>query len=92
MSQAEYLPLGRPKGSRNKRTTKILDRLAERGDLDPADFLSSIVTNESEDKELRVQAAGMLIPYMHPKVASIAPARFVEEKVVVGPRPGGDEP
>jgi len=53
---------GRPRGSRNRRTKEIFDRLEERGDLDPADLLSSIVTNTEELKELRIQAAGMLMP------------------------------
>jgi hypothetical protein len=53
---------GRPRGSRNRRTKEIFDRLEERGDLDPADLLSPIVTNTEEPKELRIQAAGMLMP------------------------------
>jgi len=74
---------GRPKGSRNKRTSELFTRLENRGDIDPADFLSSIVTNEQEPKELRVQASGLLLPYMHSKMGTIPPARFVEEHVVV---------
>ena len=48
---------GRRHGSRNKRTAEIFHRLENRGDLDPADLLSSIVTNNEEPKELRIQAA-----------------------------------
>jgi hypothetical protein len=76
---AEYLPLGRPKGSRNKRTAELFNRLDARGDIDPADFLSSIVSNNQEPKELRIQASGLLLPYIHPKVASVPAARFVED-------------
>jgi hypothetical protein len=61
------LATGRPKGSRNKRTEEIFTRLEERGDTDPADLLSSIVTNEQEAKELRIQAAGLLMPYKYSK-------------------------
>jgi len=58
---------GRRLGSRNKRTAEIFNRLENRGDLDPADLLSSIVTNNQEPKELRIQAAGLLMPYKHSK-------------------------
>jgi hypothetical protein len=61
------LATGRPKGSRNKRTEEIFNRLENRGDLDPADLLSSIVTNNQEPKELRIQAAGLLMPYKYSK-------------------------
>ena len=58
---------GRQLGSRNKRTEEIFNRLENRGDLDPADLLSSIVTNNQEPKELRIQAAGLLMPYKYSK-------------------------
>ena len=58
---------GRRHGSRNKRTEEIFNRLEERGDLDPAELLSSIVTNTEESQELRIQAAGLLMPYKYSK-------------------------
>src|SRR6516164_2949743 len=58
---------GRRPGSRNKRTAEIFNRLENRGDLDPAALLSSIVTNNEEPKELRIQAAGLLMPYKYSK-------------------------
>jgi hypothetical protein len=58
---------GRRLGSRNKRTAEIFNRLENRGDLDPAALLSSIVTNNEEPKELRIQAAGLLMPYKYSK-------------------------
>src|SRR6516164_8520390 len=58
---------GRRHGSRNKRTAEIFNRLENRGDLDPADLLSSIVTNNEEPKELRIQAVGLLMPYKYSK-------------------------
>jgi hypothetical protein len=58
---------GRRHGSRNKRTAEIFHRLEDRGDLDPADLLSTIVTNNEEPKELRIQAAGLLMPYKYSK-------------------------
>ena len=43
-------PNGRPLGSRDRRTTKTFERLEGRGDKDPADFLSEIVSNENRTK------------------------------------------
>src|SRR6516162_9912996 len=75
--------IGRPVGSRNKRTEEIFARLEKRGDLDPADFLSSIVTNTKESSELRVQAANMLMPYRYGKCGTIPVARFLPESIEV---------
>jgi hypothetical protein len=83
MSKVEYVSLGRPKGSRNKRTTEIFNRLEERGDLDPVDFLSSIVTNNNEPKELRIQAAGLVIPYKYSRMGSAPPTRYIEQEIEV---------
>src|SRR5262245_50906604 len=72
---------GRRLGSRNKRTAEIFNRLENRGDLDPADLLSSIVTNNQEPKELRIQAAGLLMPYKYGKHGSIPPPRYIDEPI-----------
>src|SRR5262245_9652388 len=72
---------GRRHGSRNKRTEEIFNRLENRGDLDPADLLSTIVTNTEEPKELRIQAAGLLMPYKYGKHGSIPPLRYINEPV-----------
>jgi hypothetical protein len=77
-------PNGRPAGARNKRTEEIFNRLEARGDLDPADLLSSIVTNQQEPKELRVQAAGLLMPYKYSKMGTTSvpvPLVFIEQKI-----------
>jgi hypothetical protein len=74
---------GRPKGSRNKRTEEIFTRLEERGDKDPADLLSEIVSDEKESKELRVQAANFLLPYKYGKCGSIPAARYISEPVTL---------
>src|SRR6516164_7114840 len=70
---------GRRPGSRNKRTAEIFNRLENRGDLDPADLLSSIVTNNQEPKELRIQAAGLLMPYKYSKCGT-APVQVYSPK------------
>jgi hypothetical protein len=76
-------PNGRPVGSPNKKTEKIFRALEARGDKDPADFLSSIVTSEAEPKDLRVRAADMLLPYKYSKLGTTPPPRFVEEPIEV---------
>ena len=72
---------GRRLGSRNKRTAEIFHRLEDRGDLDPADLLSSIVTNNQEPKELRIQAAGLLMPYKYSKCGTAPVPRFIPTPV-----------
>jgi hypothetical protein len=74
---------GRRHGSRNKRTAEIFNRLENRGDLDPADLLSSIVTNNQEPKELRIQAAGLLMPYKYSKCGTSPVLRFIESPINV---------
>jgi hypothetical protein len=58
---------GRTPGSRNKRDAELWSRLEARGDKDPAEFLSELVTNKEETKELRAQAASWLLPYKYSK-------------------------
>jgi hypothetical protein len=72
---------GRRHGSRNKRTAEIFNRLENRGDIDPADLLSSIVTNPQEQQELRIQAAGLLMPYKYGKHGSIPVPRYIDEPI-----------
>jgi hypothetical protein len=74
---------GRRLGSRNKRTAEIFHGLESRGDLDPADLLSSIVTNNQEPKELRIQAAGLLMPYKYSKCGTSPVLRFIESPITV---------
>jgi hypothetical protein len=64
-------PLGRPVGSRNKRTVELWGDLEKRGDLDPAKYLSSIVSDRNRPEELRLQAAGLLMPYKYSKHGAI---------------------
>ena len=76
-------PNGRPVGSRNKRTEEIWSRLEARGDLDPADVLSEIVSDKTLAKELRATAANFLMPYKYGKRGVIPVARFVPEQIEV---------
>lgn len=77
-------PNGRKPGTRNKRTQELLDAMEARGDKDPIDYLSDIVTN-GKDETLRIQAAGLLIPYKHSKVQSTPAPRFVETEPTLPP-------
>ena len=78
-------PTGRPAGTRNKRTQEILDLLSSRGDKDPLDFLSEVIsTNDTYSPELKVTAANYLTPYLHSKRSVAAPApRYIDSPVQV---------
>ena len=77
-------PNGRKVGPRNKRTQQILDLIAGRGDKDPLDFLSEVISgNGSYTPELKVQAANIAAPYIHSKRGTIPAPRFVDEAIQV---------
>jgi hypothetical protein len=62
----------------------LWSRLESRGDLDPAEFLSSIVSNKNESAELQTQAANCLLPYKYAKRGAIPQSpepRFVNIEV-----------
>ncbi len=82
-------PNGRPAGARNKTSYALRERLKARGDKDPAEFLSELVSNESEPKELRIAASGQLMPYYHSKLGAspVAPDPVYFEQAVTLPRP-----
>jgi hypothetical protein len=75
---------GRPPGI-NKRTQEILDLLKARGDKDPLDFLSEVITSPNTySPELKVTAANYLTPYLHSKRSVAAPApRYIDSPVQV---------
>jgi hypothetical protein len=72
-----------PKRSRNRRTEEIWSKLEARGDIDPAEYLSSLVTNKEHPADLRAQAANYLLPYKYSKKGTAPVARFVEEAIEV---------
>lgn len=63
--------VGRPVGARNKSSYALREKLKERGDKDPAEFLSEIVSDEAEAVEIRIAAADKLMPYYHSKLGAI---------------------
>src|SRR5262245_42024511 len=72
---------GRPTGAPNKRTNELRYRLQNRGDVDPADFCSSIVSNPNEPTELKLAAANYLLPYLYSKRGAVATPRYIDEPV-----------
>jgi hypothetical protein len=75
-------PAGRPPGRVNRRTQELLDLIHERGDTDPLDALSKIVT-ANQDPSIVAQAANILAPYVHSKRGTLPAPRFVDEPITV---------
>jgi len=74
---------GRPLGSVNRRSEELRYRLKNRGDVDPADFCSSIVSSDKEPTELKLAAANYLLPYLYSKRGAMPPPRYVELEIDV---------
>jgi len=74
---------GRPVGVPNRRSRELAQRLKDRGDTDPADFLSSIVSNPNEPTELKVAASNYLLPYLYSKRGALFPPRYIELEIDV---------
>jgi hypothetical protein len=56
----------------------MVTMLNERGDLDPLDYLSSLLSNPNTDEAHRILAANYIMPYRHSKMGTTPPQRFVE--------------
>jgi hypothetical protein len=76
-------PKGRVPGTRIRRRNPIWDKLDEKGDIDPAEYLSSIVSDQSKSPELRSSCATALLPYKYPRIAALPPARYVTDPIPV---------
>jgi hypothetical protein len=81
-------PTGRPVGSRNKRTQEVLELIRAQGHKDPLVTLSEL-QNSADDEGIRAQAANMLAPYLHSKLAAKPqpPDPVYVEEAVNLPRP-----
>jgi hypothetical protein len=75
-------PNGRPVGSRNKRTQGIIKEIQKLDHKDCLMRLSEIVHSEP-DTSLAISASTALAPYMHGKMGTIPPPRYVEEPFTV---------
>ena len=74
---------GCPPGVPNRRSTELALRLKERGDVDPADFCSSIVSSPNESTELKLAAANYPLPYLYSKRGAMPPPRYVDLQIDV---------
>jgi len=72
---------GRPRGSANRRTDELSFRLKNRGDVDPADYCSQIVSSPNEPTELKLAAANYLLPYLYPKRGAVPTPRYIDEPI-----------
>lgn len=61
---------GRKPGSVNKRSQAALDEATRLG-VNPLAFLLERVKDEQEERETRVECAKALLPYLHPRLASV---------------------
>jgi hypothetical protein len=61
---------GRPKGAHNKRTIAQAEAVAASG-LTPLDFMLSILRDEKQTQEERMEAAKNAAPYCHARLQSI---------------------
>jgi len=64
---------GRPKGSRNKMTQRMLDRVAERQEagLSAEEILIDIMQDPNQPPELRFKAASKIADIVYPKAAAV---------------------
>jgi len=60
---------GRAKGTPNRRTQQQLRAIAECG-ITPLEYLVSVMRDESESREVRIDAAGKAAPYCHARLSS----------------------
>jgi hypothetical protein len=60
---------GRKKGTRNKRT--LAQIAAAEGKLTPLDYMLSVMRDETEPLERRLECAMLAAPYMHAKLKQI---------------------
>lgn len=61
---------GRKKGTPNKATITRQQEVAESG-LTPLDFMLSIMREETETQDIRLEAAKAAAPYVHPRLNAV---------------------
>lgn len=68
--QNKHLVPGRKPGARDK-SKRLQEAIIEAGGdaakADPMEYLASVLRDESNPKDIRVQVANMLLPYYHSK-------------------------
>ena len=63
-------PLGRPKGSRNKRTRTLIEAAQAGGQL-PLDYMLTVMRDPKAPTKRRDEMAKAAAPYLHSRLASI---------------------
>ena len=61
---------GRKPGVPNKRTAKMMERVAADGIM-PLDYMLQILRDETAEAESRMWAAEKAAPYLHPKLSNV---------------------
>jgi hypothetical protein len=82
-------PSGRPPGARNRGSYELRERLKARGDKDPAEFLSDIISSSNASTECKIAASNALMPYYHSKLGAtpVEPAKIYLEIQIQYPCP-----
>ena len=65
---------GRKRGSKTARTSAIALNAAEAG-VTPVEYMLSIMRDDTQPQTIRLQAACMAAPYVHPRLAHIHQTR-----------------
>ena len=61
---------GRPAGSRNKRTVAQAQAIETSG-LTPLDYLVAVYQNEKMPERMRLEAAKIAAPFVHPRLSAV---------------------
>jgi hypothetical protein len=74
-------PNGRPPGSRNRRTSEVLELIDDRGDRDPIDIASEFANNTSLPPETRAPYVKLVADYKHSKMGATIPKAYLTEPI-----------
>ena len=83
--------IGRPKGSKNKKTVGMV--IAQREGISPLEFLLSVMDDEDNDLNVRMDAAKSASPYCHARLSSVDFQGEIEQTItqitrkIVKPKP-----
>jgi hypothetical protein len=61
---------GRKKGSRNKRPRELIERIEASG-LVPLEYMLSVMRDENQPQEVRMEMAKAAAPFVHPRLAAV---------------------
>jgi hypothetical protein len=74
MRGGKRIGAGRPKGSKTKKTAELAVKAGAEG-LTPVELLLGIVRDETQTLAFRAQCAGIVLPYVQPRLASVTVER-----------------